>query len=416
MAEYATIVVGAGQAGLAASHHLRARGIEHVVLERGRIGESWRSQRWDSFAVNTPNWLNALPGEPYAGDEPDGFFQRDELVQSFEEYARSQDLPVRTGVEVTSLAVTSDGFILETSEGAHSASHVVIAAGSMNVPRVPALSQHLPNSIVQLNTGNYRSPGQLPDGAVVVIGGGQSGAQIVEELCAAGRTTYFATSKTGYLPRRYRGRDALAWMRETGFMDVAVGDLEDPAMQFATQPLISGTRNGHTVTLPFLARSGARLLGRVRDIEDGVIHLNDDLADNIAAGEEFANQLKGQIDEWIEDHHIEAPPPTLDPAEEPLDDVSAPTRLDLAEAGVTTVIWCTGFGPDFRWIGAPVFDQEGRPVHTRGVSDQPGLYFVGFPWLHSRKSGIIAGVDEDAGYIAQQIAAQIDERRAAAGA
>jgi putative flavoprotein involved in K+ transport len=401
LAEYIAIVVGAGQAGLAASYHLQQRGIGHVVLERGRVGETWRSQRWDSFAVNTPNLLNGLPGQPYRGDAPDGFYHRDELVRSFEDYARAQDLPVRTGVEVTSLSPTDGGFTIETSEGTHRATHVIVGAGTMNVPRIPAISEQLPDSIVQLNTGSYRSPEQLPEGAVLVIGGGQSGAQIVEELCSAGRTTYFATSKTGHLPRRYRGRDTLAWWRDSGFLDIAVEDLEDPAMQYATQPLISGTRNGHTVTLPLLARAGARLLGRVRDIEGGVVHLNDDLADNIAAGEEFSARIKQGIDEWIETQGIDAPPATPDPAEEPLAEISAPTRLDLAGAGVTTVIWCTGFGPDFSWIHAPVFDDDGVPRHTRGVSEQPGLYFIGFPWLHSRKSGIILGVDEDASYIAE---------------
>lgn len=410
MAEHVAIVVGAGQAGLATSYHLRQRGIEHVVLERGRIGETWRTQRWDSFAVNTPNWANGLPGRPYEGDAPDGFYHRDELVQSYEDYARAFELPVRTGVAVTGLDTDGERMRVETGEGAHTASHVIVAAGTMNVPRIPAFSAGLPDAVAQLHTADYRSPDQLAPGAVLVVGGGQSGGQIVEELCAAGRTTYFATSKTGYLPRRYRGRDSLAWWRETGFLDVAVEDLEDPAMQFATQPLISGTRDGHTVTLPFLARAGATLLGRVRAIEDGVVHLNDDLAENIAAGAAFAERITTGIDAWIAEQGIDAPAPTPDPAEAPLEgEISSPTRLDLRAAGVTSVIWCTGFGPDFSWIQARVFNEDGAPRHTRGVSEQPGLYFIGFPWLHSRKSGIIWGVDEDAGFIADHIAGRLAE-------
>ena len=404
MTEHTAVVIGAGQAGLAASYHLQQRRIDHVVLERGRIGETWRSQRWDSFAVNTPNWSNGLPGAPYDGPDPDGFYLRDELVGSFERYAQRFDLPVRAGVEVTAVDRAGDaGYAITTGDGDYVGRHVIVAAGIMNVPRTPALSGALPGSIAQFHTATYRHPGQLPVGAVLVVGGGQSGAQIVEELLDAGRTVYFATSRTGYLARRYRGRDSLAWWRDMGFLDVTLEALEDPAMQYATQPLISGTRGGHTVTLPGLARAGARLLGRLQAVDGHVLTFDRHLGEHIEFGSEYAERMKRAIDDYIAANDVEAPPPEREAVEAPLDDIEQTATLDLEAADVTTVIWTTGFEVDFSWLHVPVLDDAGIPVHERGVCADERVYFIGFPWLHSRKSGIIWGVDEDAAHIADRV-------------
>jgi putative flavoprotein involved in K+ transport len=410
-------VVGAGQAGLGVSYFLKRDRRRFVVLERGRIGETWRSQRWDSFALNTPNWSNVLPGDTYEGPEPDGFWHRDELVMSFERYAAKFDLPVRTGVTVTSVEASpsGDGFVVDTDDPdleRLEARAVVLASGILQTPNIPAISKKIPNSIVQLHTAGYRSPEAFPAGAVVVVGGGQSGCQIVEDLLASGRTVYLCTSKVARLPRRYRGREILEWWSEMGFLDVAVDDLEDPSVRFATQPQISGLgRYGHTVSLQQLERDGARLLGKLIDVEDGVLITDDRLAEYIKFSDDKSTDFKQDIDAYIQRAGIVPPPLEDDAADLPAAPGAgggAPTRIDLKEANVASIIWCTGFTADFGWVRLPVLDGDGMPVHKRGVARVPGIFFVGFPWLHSRKSGIILGIEEDSRYVASAIAELLD--------
>jgi putative flavoprotein involved in K+ transport len=410
-----TVVVGASQAGLATSYFLQRLGVAHVVLERGRIGESWRSQRWDSFVLNTPNALNGLPGAPYEGPLPDGFWHRDELVRSFERYARRFDLPIRAGVEVEAVAGRrGGGFVVHARTGTATeeirAQTVGIASGMMRTPKRPPFAAGLREHIAQLDAASYRNPGALPSGPVLVVGSGQSGCQIAEELQAAGRTVYLSTSRVGRIPRRYRGRDVDAWLWESGFFDVRRSELADPSLVFATQPQVSGVgRHGHTLSLQQLASDGVRLLGRVIGIDGTGLILDDRLRDHIGFADRASAEIKRTIDDYIAQNGIAAAPPEDDPADRPwadLADVTAPSRLDLARAWIGTVIWCTGFGADFSWLRLPVLDERGRPVHERGVSPVPGLYFVGLPWLYKRKSGIICGVEEDAAHIARLIAAR----------
>lgn len=411
-----TVVVGAGQAGLATSYFLQRRGVAHVVLERGRIGESWRSQRWDSFVLNTPNALNGLPGAPYDGPAPDGFWSRDELVRSFERYARRFELPIRAGVEVEAIGGgRGGGFVVRarTRAGAEevSAQSVVIAAGAMRTPKRPPYAAALPEHIAQLDAASYRNPGALPSGPILVVGSGQSGCQIAEELQAAGRSVYLSTSRVGRIPRRYRGRDVDAWLWESGFFDVRRSELADPALVFATQPQVSGVgRYGHTLSLQQLAADGVRLLGRATGIDGTSLILDDGLRDHIAFADRASAEIKRTIDDHIAHSGSAASPPEDDPADRPWADlaaVTAPRRLDLARAWIGTVIWCTGFDADFSWLRLPVLDERGRPVHERGVAPVPGLYLVGLPWLlYKRKSGIIRGVAEDAAHIARLIAAR----------
>lgn len=415
--KFDAIVVGAGQAGLGISYHLKRDGRRFVLLERGSIGETWRSQRWNSFKLNTPNWSNLLPGDTYDGPEPDSFWHRDELVRRLERYSTEFDLPIRTGITVTGVEASGSGdaFVVRTDDaniGKLEAKTVVIATGILQTPHIPTLSTKVPKPIAQLHTADYRSPDALPPGGVVVVGAGQSGCQIVEDLLPSGRPVYLCTSKVARLPRRYRGREILEWWAEMGFLDVAVEDLEDPAIRFATQPQISGLGpRGHTVSLQQLERDGATLLGRLIDIEDGVLITDDRLAEYISFADERSAKFKQDVDAYLQRAGIDPPQLEDDPADHPAAPGAgrgAPTRLDLRDANVATIIWCTGFSADFSWIHLPVLDGDGMPVHKRGVAPVPGIYFLGFPWLHSRKSGIIYGIEEDSRHIASAIAARLD--------
>ncbi len=409
-----SVVVGAGQAGLGVSHFLQRDGRKHVVLERGRIGESWLSQRWDSFRLNTPNFMNGLPGFPYDGPEPGGFCARDELVSYFQRYVERFRLPVREGVSVTSVerAEGEEEFIVSTrSEGqgeeALSSRSVVVAAGVQQTPKYPAFRARIPPYIVQLHTAEYRSSAAIPPGAVVVVGSGQSGCQIAEDLLRAGRTVYLCTSKVGRVPRRYRGRDVLEWWVDMKWLEVTLESLEDKSISRAAQPQISGLgRLGHTVSLQQLGREGVVILGRLLDVEGGALILSDEAAGHVRFADEFSQRMKNIIDAYMGKAGIVPPPLEDDPADLPdaQGECVSPLRsLNLREAGVSAVIWSTGFTGDFSWIHLPVFDAEGKPMHQRGVSPVRGLYFVGFPWLESRGSGILYGVGKDAEYIAGRI-------------
>lgn len=408
------VVVGGGQGGLGVAYYLAQGGVDFVVLERGRLGETWLSQRWDSFALNTPNWMNGLPGAPYEGPDPFGFMTHSELAASFEKYAERFRLPTRTGVTVTGVGI-ADGegrylVVGETNDGeevSYEAHSVVIASGILQSPRIPALSSKIPDDVVQLHTGSYRSPDGLPDGAVLVVGGGQSGAQIVEDLCGAGRTVYFSISKAPRLPRRYRGRDFMDWWLEMGLWDVATDDVDDPTVLTTTNPLVSGVGPlGHSVSYQQLARDGVQLMGRVEDVIGNEVITDDKVLEYMRNADAKSEELRDKIEAFIEEQGLTAPPPDPDPADRSLTEdekVGYLTRLDLVEAEVSTVIWCTGFTADFSWIDLPVTGASGKPVHHSGEAAVPGIYFVGFPWLSKRKSGVVLGIDEDARHISELI-------------
>ena len=409
-----TVIVGAGQAGLGISYFLQRDRRRHIVFERGRIGESWLAQRWDSFKLNTPNFMNVLPGLPYDGPEPDGFWRRDELVRYFQRYVEHFQLPVRTGVTVISVERTEDEvrFIVKTrihGQGEESvlSRSIVIASGIQQTPKYPPIRSRIPDNITQLHTANYRSAKELPPGAIVVVGSGQSGCQIAEDLLSAGRTVYLCTSKVGRAPRRYRGRELLEWWIDMKHLDVKFASLEDKSISRAAQPQISGLgRYGHTVSLQQLARQGVVILGRLLDVDAGTLVLSDEAPAHVRFADEFSQRLKNGIEAYLEKAGITPPPLEDDPVDAPdpqAECVSPLRRLNLREAKVTTVVWATGFTADFSWIHLPVLDAEGKPIHQRGVSLVRGLYFIGFPWLNSRKSGVIYGIEEDAHYIAGAI-------------
>jgi putative flavoprotein involved in K+ transport len=418
MAELDAVIVGAGQAGLGVSYFLQQDGRKHVVLERGRIGETWLSQRWDSFRLNTPNFMNVLPGLAYDGLEPDGFWSRDEYVRYLRSYVDHWHLPVRTGITVVSVeqAKGGEGFIVRTRAGGQAEESVtsrsiVIASGMLQTPKVPAVGSRMPHGITQLHTAEYRNAAALLPGAVLVVGSGQSGTQIAEELLSAGRTVYLSTSRVGRVPRRYRGRDILEWWIDMKFLDVTYASLEDKSISRAPQPQASGIgRYGHTVSLQHLARQGAVILGRLLDVNAGTVVLGDDATANVRFADGFSLRQKDGIDAYLTQAGITRPPLEDDPADVPDPQAAcvSPLRLlDLGEAKVSTIIWATGLGGDLGWIRLPVFDAEGKPLHQQGVAPVRGLYFAGFPWLRSRKSGIIYGIKEDAQYIAAAIGEQL---------
>ena len=405
------VVVGAGQAGLVASRFLTLNHVQHLVLESGEIGQSWRTQRWDSFHLNTPNWANGLAGMDFHPEEPDAFAGRNELVAFLEDYARIFHLPIRPRTIVTGLRRTSSGwYALRTQSEEMQAKGVIIASGGMNRPRVPALARRLPDDLTVSSAGTYRNPDALPKGAVLVVGSGQSGCQIAEDLLEAGRGVFLSVSKVARVPRSYRGRDILAWWKDMSFLDVKLQQLEDPSIQFAAQPQVSGIRGGHTVSLQSLARDGAVLVGRVLDADRRVLELDGSVRECIHFADEKSRAFKAAIDAHIDREGIKAEASLPDPDEPPLPDLRGSdeiTNLNLSRAGVSSVIWCTGFDADWSWVEVEVFDQGGRPRHSNGITESPGLYFLGMPWLSARKSGILFGVSDDAARIVEHMRAHV---------
>jgi putative flavoprotein involved in K+ transport len=401
-----TAIIGGGQAGLAVSYHLTRHALEHVVLEQAdQPAEAWRNHRWESFMLNTPRWQSRLPGVPDGRQDPDGIMSRDEIVTRLEELARP--LPVRYRAHVGEVEHNGLGYyVLKLDSGERiRARNVVVATGLHQTPKIPATGAGFPADIKQLHSDTYRNPGELLPGAVLVVGSAQSGAQIAEELNESGRKVYLAVSGAGRTPRRYRGKDANWWSDRLGLYDRKVGDLPSPKAKFAGKPHISGTRGGHTINLHQFARKGITLLGRLEGIEQGVITLAPDLHANLAAADRFEADFTRAIDAYVEATGMAAPPETL-PAF--TDGFAQPTQceLDLRRAGITNVIWATGYAFDFSMIRLPILDADGYPIQTRGVTAYPGLFFVGLPWLHDAKSGLIYGVSKDAAYIADQIAAR----------
>ena len=406
MEQVETIVIGAGQAGLALSWHLSQRGCEHLVLERARIAERWHSQRWDSLYFQFPNWGIELPGQPpYAGGPPDAFAHRSEVWKFLENYAAAIRAPVRCGVTVTALRGGGDpGFRLTTSHGDMSARCVVVSTGPYQCGRLPPLHRNLPPGVVHVHAGDYRNPAALPDGAVLVVGSGASGCQIADELVEAGRRTHLCVGRHQRVPRRYRGRDVFWWRRELGLLDQTAADVA-PERRLPP-PLVTGVHGGYDIDLRQSAARGLVLLGHLEGIDDdGRLHLADDLAANLRGGDQSLDEFLAAVDHHVAHSSLEVEPPPPRPPMSVADPVISPARLDLRADRIGSVIWATGYDVDFGWIELPaVFDSMGGPIHTRGVTALPGLYFLGLPWLHKRKSTFLAGVGEDAAFIAASIA------------
>lgn len=401
-----TIIIGSGQAGLATSYHLKQRGCEHIILEQAaQAGNAWRNDRWDSFTLLTPNWSFRLPGAEYQGDTPDGFMPRDEIVAAFEEYVERFHLPVHYRVRVTSVEQTAErqGYLIKTDKTITQARNVVIATGLFQRPKIPSFSADLSTAVTQLHSGQYSNPQSLQPGAVLVVGSGQSGCQIAEELYQSGRKVYLCVGSAGRAPRRYRGKDTYEWLHLSGFLDRTVDKLPSPKAQFAGSPHVSGRDGGHTLNLHQFSRDGVVLLGHLKGLRENTIWLAPDLKDNLAKADKFEAEIVKLVDGFIVQTGLNVPTDSL-PVLRDGYETEEINELSLQSAGITTIIWAIGYTFDFSLVKLPIFDSDGYPVQKRGVTDYPGLYFVGLPWLYKQKSGLLFGVGEDADFIASAIA------------
>lgn len=402
--EIDTLVVGAGQAGVAMSEHLSRLGIAHLVLEKHRVAEAWRSGRWDSLVANGPAWHDRFPGLEFDMD-PDGFAGKEQVADYFERYARTFNAPIKTGVEVKRVTrnVGRAGFTVETSAGTYVVNHLVSATGPFQNPVIPSIAPK-DDALHQIHSAQYFNPQQLPDGAVLVVGAGSSGVQIADELQRAGRQVYLSVGPHDRPPRAYRGRDFCWWLGVLGLWD---SETMQPGKEHVTIA-VSGARGGHTVDFRRLAQAGMTLVGLTESFTDGKVRFQNDLVENLNRGDENYLSLLDAADAYARRNGLDLP---LEPsAREHVADAACITdplrELDLAAAGVSSIIWATGYSQDYSWLQVDAFDAKGKPVHQRGVSSEQGLYFVGLPWLSRRGSAFIWGVWHDAKHVADQIATQ----------
>ena len=397
-----TLVIGGGQAGVASSAHLQKQGVPHLVLERDRIAERWRSWRWDSLVANGPAWHDRFPDAEFTDLHPDEFAPKEAVADYFVRFAGDRNLPIRTGVEVTKLERAGDGFRATTSTGTIEARNVVVATGPFQKPVIPTVVTD--PSIVQMHSNSYRNPGQLPEGAVLVVGAGSSGAQIAEELVRAGRKVYLSLGPHDRPPRRYRGQDFVWWLGKLGKWDMKA---PTPGTEHITIA-VSGAYGGHTMDFRRLAGLGVTLLGRAGSYSDGVLHFADDLRTNMENGDRNYLSVLDEADAYAKANGLDLPEEPEARKLLPLPGcVTKPTlALDLKQDGITSIIWATGFQLDFSWIDLDVFQPDGRPRHKEGVSEVPGLYFVGLPWLSCRGSSFIWGAWKDSERLAGLIAAK----------
>jgi putative flavoprotein involved in K+ transport len=403
-----TVVVGAGQAGLIMSWHLRRAGREHVLLDRrDALGGGWQD-RWDAFQLVTPNFLTDLPGFPYAGPDPGGFMTRDEIAGRIGAYARAIDAPVQLATTVRRLTVDDAHkrrFRLATDRGTIRARDVVVATGAFHIPKIPAAAAGFAPRLHQLHAHHYRNPEALPPGGVLVVGSGQTGVQLAEELQAAGRNVTLSVGHCGRVPRRYRGHDFFWWLRQLVDRGPAFGaplpdvdTLSDPRARFACNPHLSGHGGGHDTNLRRFARNGIRLVGRFEAADGERARFADDLSSNLQFADEFFDQRFRTLFETFADRAgVDAPPDDREPFDLEVPEV---TELDLAAAGISTLLWTTGYAPDYGWLGLPVHGDFGLPRHSRGVSDVPGLTFLGLLWQLNNASANLGGVASDAAYLA----------------
>lgn len=399
-----TLVIGGGQAGLAMSHMLRRRDCPHVVLERHRIAERWRTERWRGLRFQFPNWSVRLPDFPFPHADPDGFATSEQIVDFIAAYADMVAPPVRCGVEVTRLRRDDGraGFLAETSAGPMAATNVVIATGPYQRALVPDLVPR-EAGLFQVHASRYVEPGQLPPGAVLVVGSGASGAQITEELHRAGRRVYLSVGRHRRLPRRYRGRDVIWWLSAMGLDETPT----EKRGADATLPLITGAYGGHTIDLRDFAAQGIALLGRLEAAHGDVLSFAPDLADSVARGDAAYMGFLDAVDAHVERHALGFPaePAARRLAPDPPCFAAPLRRLDVRAAGIGSIIWATGYGFDLGWLDVPVLDARGEPVHRGGLTSAPGLYFLGLQWLSKMSSSFLSGVGDDAARIADHIAA-----------
>ena len=400
-----TLVVGGGQAGIAMSEHLSNCKVPHLVLERHRIAERWRSERWDSLVANGPAWHDRLPGMEFADFDPNAFPSKERVADYLVAYADMINAPIRCGVEVREVRrnVGRPGFRVETSDGVIEADSVVAATGSFQIPVIPDLVP-ADAEVTQIHSSAYRNPDQLPEGAVLVVGAGSSGAQIADELLLSGKSVYLSVGPHDLPPRSYRGRDFVWWLGGLGKWEAVT---MEPGMEHVTIA-VSGARGGHTVDFRLLARQGITLGGRTESFKNDVMHFAMDLADNIVRGNAYTLSLLDEADAYVVRNSLDFPEePEVRKIEPDPPCVTDPVlELNLTEAGITSILWATGFDVDYSWLKVDAFDEAGKPKHERGISVEPGVYFLGLPWQSRRASSFIWGVWHDAKFLADQISIQ----------
>jgi putative flavoprotein involved in K+ transport len=405
-AHYSVIVVGGGQAGLSVSHFLQQANIDHLVLEKQSVTHTWRTQRWDTFCLVTPNWQCALPGHPYTGSDPHGFMRKDEIIAYLDGFIAKVNAPVLEGAAVMRVTRGADGrYFVKSTRGEFTADQVVVASGGYHTPIVPRMAERLPAHVTQVQSSEYRNADALPAGAVLVVGSGQSGAQIAEDLHLSGRKVHLAVGEAPRCARFYRGRDVVDWLADMRYYDMPVTDhpLRE-GVRDNTNHYVTGRDGGRDIDLRRFAQEGMELFGRLEDYRDGKLRFAPNLCANLDEADDTYNRINASIDGFIERNGIDAPSaaryePLWHPDAERMD-------LDLEKSGITSVVWCIGFTPDFGWLDAPVFNGRGYPSHMRGVTAVPGLYFVGLPWLHTWGSGRFSGIARDAQYIVDAICAE----------
>jgi putative flavoprotein involved in K+ transport len=401
------VVIGAGQAGLSVGYYLSQMGRRFVILEKAStIVPAWRS-RWDSFTLVLPNWTVRLPDFAYDGDDPDGFMGRDALVEYLEAFSATFEPEVRFGQTVSSVERNPDGdnFLVRTQDGIIEANNVVVAVGTFQAGRIPAFGANIASSITQLHSSHYVKPSSLADGAVMVVGSGQSGSQIAEELYQSGRKVFLCVGGATRIPRRYRGKDSVSWLVESGFFDQKAESLPSSKARFKAHPFLTGKDGGHSLDLHQFARDGVVLLGHMDGADGTRLTLRPDLYDNLKNVDQFVVDWKHGIDELIKKRGLPAPEEPAKPALTDGYDSELIETLDLAEEGISTIIWATGYKFDYSWIKLPLLDEDGYPTQVQGVTNYAGLFFVGLHFMHRRKSGLLLGVAEDVAHVAEAIAA-----------
>jgi putative flavoprotein involved in K+ transport len=406
-----TVIIGAGHAGLAMSRRLSEHAIEHVVLERGEVANSWRTERWDSLRLLTPNWQSRLPGYGYQGDDPDGYRTMPETIAFIERYADAISAPVHTHTEVTSVRGRDDGYEVATNQGNWQCRTVVLASGACNIPQVPAIAEALPSAIATLTPAEYRNPDQLEAGGVLIVGASATGTQIAYEIHRSGRPVTLAVGEHIRAPRVYRGRDIEWWMDAAGVLDERYDEVDDinrarnvPSLQLA------GSDDRRMVDLNSLTALGVKLIGRLAGIREGKAQFSGSLRNQCALSDLKMNRLLDTIDEWATAKGLDdevAPPHRFEPTKL---ETSPPLAMDLNSGEIKTVIWATGFRPDYSWLHVPVFDRKGRIRHDGGVVDAPGMYLMGMPFLRRRKSSLIDGAGNDARDLSAHLLSYLNER------
>jgi len=402
---YPVIIIGGGQAGLSMSYLLKQRGIAHIILEKHRMAEAWRTQRWDTFCLVTPNWQCQLPGYPYTGPDPEGFMKKDEIIEYIESYARSFNPPLHEGVTVSRLRRHESGtFQVSCDIGELLADQVVIATGGYHNASIPRLAERLPADVKQLHSSQYRNAESLPEGAVMVVGTGQSGCQIAEDLHLSGRKVHLCVGGAPRTARRYRGKDVVAWLEEMGYYQMPIHEHpKKDSVRAKANHYVTGRDGGRDIDLRKFALEGMQLYGRLTEVDGEVMRFSADLKQNLDHADEVAESIKLTIDKFIASRGIDAPVESpYKPLWQPEQD---PQEINYIQANIRTVIWSIGYKTNYRWIELGVFDGKGYPAHDRGVTPVPGLYFLGLPWQYTWGSGRFSGVAKDAEFLASKIEA-----------